>query len=180
MENPFLDTETDSSNTNLQNLSSDSTNKNDQLLTFKKKSYNIEEIIDNCRNKDGIPLLNYICGIMHEKKRNILESIYKDLGKDYIIGIFEQTLTVENNGGLAKKMNLKQKKISDEQKEKEQINSNNNTNEKKSMGGIFFYLMNRNPEGKKILRKAAKLDYQEARERKKVYKLMNKLNIDNI
>ena len=55
------------------------------------------------QRKNGIELLNYMCNIMHEKKRNILELLYKELGKEYLIIMFEKTLDIENNiSGLYK------------------------------------------------------------------------------
>ena len=50
-------------------------------------------------------------------------------------------------------------------------------NEKKSTGGIFFALIKNDPEGKDILNKASKLDWKQSKQRKKVYKLMDKLNL---
>ena len=47
--------------------------------------------------EDGIELLNYMCSIMHEKKRNILDILYKELGKDYLIINLEKTLNIENS-----------------------------------------------------------------------------------
>ena len=188
MENPFLDKETNSSNLITQYSSSDSSPQfsmsdnisfDNNLFCFPKKTYNIEEIINNCKLKDGMQLLNYICGIMREKKRHFLESLYKTLGKDYLIGIFEKVLNIENNGGLEKSKNLKNKEISDGQT-CEQININNNYNEKKSMGGIFFTLVKQDPEGKKILNKAARIDYKKSKAKKNISKLMDKLNINNL
>ena len=51
------------------------------------------------------------------------------------------------------------------------------SNNRKSTGGIFFTLIKKDPEAKNILIKAAKQDYKESKERKKVYKLLEKLNI---
>ena len=71
-----------------------------ETFSLNKKEFNIDEIIEKCKEKDGIELLNYMCTIMHEKKRNIMESLYKELGKDFLIAILEKTLNIENNGGL--------------------------------------------------------------------------------
>ena len=66
-------------------------------------------------------------------------------------------------------------------KEEKKSNENNesieNDNPKKSTGGIFFTLIKTNPEAKVIMNRATKIDNKEARQRKKVYKLMDKLNI---
>jgi hypothetical protein len=149
-------------------------------LKNKKLIFNVEEIINKCKEKDGIELLNYMCSIMKEKKRNILETLYKELGKDYLIFNLEKALNIENNGGLNKGKCMYPKK--EEKKEKNDNIKNNNdnndsTNEKKSTGGIFFSLVKKDPEAKNILNRAARKDFKESKQRKKVYKLMDKLNI---
>jgi hypothetical protein len=149
-------------------------------LKNKKLIFNVVEIINKCKEKDGIELLNYMCSIMKEKKRNILETLYKELGKDYLIFNFEKALNIENNGGLNKGKCMYPKK--EEKKEKNDNIKNNNdnndsTNEKKSTGGIFFSLVKKDPEAKNILNRATRKDFKESKQRKKVYKLMDKLNI---
>ena len=114
---------------------------------------------------------------MHEKKRNILELLYKDLGKEYLITMFEKTLDIENNGGLAKAKCIYQKKGEEKKINENKPVENNNLGEKKSTGGIFFTLIKKDPEARGILMKASKLDWKESKQRKKVYKLMDKLNI---
>ena len=141
--------------------------------------YNVDIIIEKCQEKDGIELLNYMCTVMHEKKRNILEYLYKELGKDYLIAMLEKALTIQNNGGLTKGKCLYTKK-NEEKKSNENNpipNMTNGISEKKTSGGIFFTLIKKDPEGKTILNKATKLDWKESKQRKKVYKLMDKLNI---
>ena len=149
---------------------------NSQISSLKNKAFNVDEIIEKCKEKDGNELLNYMCVIMHEKKKIILESLYKELGKDFLIAMLEKTLEIENNGGL-----IKGKCIYAKKKEEKKSNENNesveNDNPKKSTGGIFFTLIKNNPEAKVILNRASKKDSKEARQRKKVYKLMDKLNI---
>ena len=149
-------------------------------LKNKKLIFNVEEIINKCKEKDGIELLNYMCSIMKEKKRNILETLYKELGKDYLIFNLEKALNIENNGGLNKGKCMYPKK--EEKKEKNDNIKNNNdnndsANEKKSTGGIFFSLVKKDPEAKNILNRATRKDFKESKQRKKVYKLMDKLNI---
>ena len=149
-------------------------------LKNKKLIFNVEEIINKCKEKDGIELLNYMCSIMKEKKRNILETLYKELGKDYLIFNLEKALNIENSGGLNKGKCIYPKK--EEKKEKNDNIKNNNdnndsTNEKKSTGGIFFSLVKKDPEAKNILNRATRKDFKESKQRKKVYKLMDKLNI---
>jgi len=140
-----------------------------------KISYNIDEIIIKCKEKDGIELINFICAIMKEKKRNLLESLYKELGKEYLISTLEKALNIENNGGLNKEKSKYQKK--EDNKEQDDNKNNIYVNEKKSTGGIFFSLIKKDPEAKKILNKVSRKDYKEAKQRKKLYKLMDNLNI---
>ena len=118
-----------------------------------------------------------MCTVMHEKKRNMLELLYKELGKEYLITMLEKTLNVENNGGLNKGKSIYQKKEEKEKKNSENILVKNNVIEKKSTGGIFFTLIKMDPKAKDILNKASKLDWKQSKQRKKVYKLMDKLNI---
>ena len=155
-------------------------NEDENSLKNKKLIFNVEEIINKCKEKDGIELLNYMCSIMKEKKRNILETLYKELGKDYLIFNLEKALNIENSGGLNKGKCMYPKK--EEKKEKNDNIKNNNdnndsTNEKKSTGGIFFSLVKKDPEAKNILNRATRKDFKESKQRKKVYKLMDKLNI---
>ena len=140
-----------------------------------KISYNIDDIIIKCKEKDGIELINFICAIMKEKKRNLLESLYKELGKEYLISTLEKALNIENNGGLNKEKSKYQKK--EDNKEQDDNKNNICVNEKKSTGGIFFSLIKKDPEAKKILNKVSRKDYKEAKQRKKLYKLMDNLNI---
>ena len=142
-----------------------------------KFDFNIDEIINKCKEKEGIDLINYICVIMKEKKSNILESLYQELGKDYLIFTLEKALNIQNNGGLNKEK-CKYPKKEEKMNQEEEKNINNNIqNEKKSTGGIFFTLIKKDPEAKSILIKASKKDWKESKQRKKVYKLMGNLNL---
>ena len=153
-------------------------NNNSNNSSVKNKLFNIDEILEKCQEKNGIELLNYMCGIMKEKKRNILELLYKELGKEFLIAMLEKTLEIENKGGLMKGKSIYDKKSEGKpNNEKTCVAFVSLNNEKKSTGGIFFTLIKRDPEGKSILNKAMKLDMKESRQRKKVYKLMDKLNI---
>lgn len=147
-------------------------------VSFSKKTmFKVDEIIEKCKDKDGIDLLNFMCNVMHEKKRNMLEILYKELGKDYLVAMLEKTLNIENSGGL-----MKGKPLYPNKKEEKKLNENEESkikyiNEKKSTGGIFFSLIKKDPEAKHILNKATKLDWKESKQRKKVYKLLANLNI---
>ena len=155
-------------------------NEDENSLKNKKLIFNVEEIINKCKEKDGIELLNYMCSIMKEKKRNILETLYKELGKDYLIFNLEKALNIENSGGLNKGKCMYPKKEEKKEKNdniKNNDDNNDSTNEKKSTGGIFFSLVKKDPEAKNILNRATRKDFKESKQRKKVYKLMDKLNI---
>ena len=152
-------------------------NSSEMPKSNEKFDFNIDEIINKCKEKEGIDLINYICVIMNEKKRNILESLYQELGKDYLIFTLEKALNIQNNGGLNKEK-CKYPKKEDKMNQEEEKNINNNIqNEKKSTGGIFFSLIKKDPEAKNILIKASKKDWKESKQRKKVYKLMGNLNL---
>ena len=131
-------------------------NSSEMPKSNEKFDFNIDEIINKCKEKEGIDLINYICVIMKEKKRNILESLYQELGKDYLIFTLEKALNIQNNGGLNKEK-CKYPKKEDKMNQEEEKNINNNIqNEKKSTGGIFFTLIKKDPEAKSILIKASK------------------------
>lgn len=152
-------------------------NSSEMPKSNEKFDFNIDEIINKCKEKEGIDLINYICVIMKEKKRNILESLYQELGKDYLIFTLEKALNIQNNGGLNKEK-CKYPKKEEKMNQEEEKNINNNIqNEKKSTGGIFFTLIKKDPEAKSILIKASKKDWKESKQRKKVYKLMGNLNL---
>ena len=142
-----------------------------------KISYNIDEIINKCKEKEGIDLINYMCVIMKEKKKNILESLYKELGKDYLIFTLEKALNIQNNGGQNKEKCKYPKKEEKKNQEEDKNITNDIKNEKKSTGGIFFTLIKKDPEAKKILNKASRKEWKESKQRKKMYKLMDNLNI---
>ena len=44
-------------------------NNNSNNSSVKNKLFNIDEILEKCQEKNGIELLNYMCGIMKEKKK---------------------------------------------------------------------------------------------------------------
>ena len=156
---------------------SNSENTTEMSSTSLNLIFNVDEIITKCKEKEGIEFINYICAIMKEKKRNILESLYKELGKDYLIFTLEKALNIENSGGLNKEK-CKYPKKEDKKEEKNEKDDNIlNIKEKKSTGGIFFSLMKKDPEAKNILIQASKKEWKEAKQRKKVYKLMDNLNI---
>jgi len=165
---------------NVDNCQNNETNNdnciNSQNSSLKKHKFNVDEIIEKCKNKNDNELLNYMCAIMHEKKKFILESLYKELGKDFLISILEKTLEIENNGGLIKGKSKYAKK-KEEKKSNENNESIKNVNQRKTTGGIFFTLIKTNPEAKVIINRASKQDSKEAKQRKKVCKLMDKLNI---
>lgn len=155
-------------------------NNNNEYSFLKNGIFNVDEIIEKCQEKNGIELLNFMCFVMREKKRNILELLFKELGKEYLIAMLEKTLNIENSGGLTKGKSMYQKKKDEKDEKKTNENNSitiNNINEKKTTGGIFFTLIKKDPEAKDILSKASKKDWKESRQRKKVYKLMDKLNI---
>ena len=143
--------------------------------SLRKEKFNVDEIIEKCKEKNGMELLSYMCTIMHEKKRNMLEMLYKELGKNYLIIMLEKALNIENDGGLSKGKSINAKK--EEEKKIDNSLDSNSLNGKKSTGGIFFALIKKDPEGKDILNKASKLDWKQSKQRKKVYKLMDKLNL---
>ena len=104
------------------------------------------------------------------------QALYRNLQKEYLIFTLEKALNIENSGGLNKEKSKYQKK--DDKMEQDNNNIDNIcVNGKKSTGGIFFTLVKKDPEAKIILNRASRKDWKEAKQRKKVYKLMDNLNI---
>ncbi len=121
--------------------------------------YNIEKITKECSNKEGKSFIKYVSLILNEPKEDLIEEIYKELGKDFIIACLVKTLSIENEGGMSKQLPSL-------------------SGQKKSPGGIFFYLMKTSyPTVKTIIKKLFHINYKERNQRKKVYRKLDKLSI---
>ena len=128
-------------NINNNNLNEKTNIKNKQN---QKKHFNVEKIIEKCKNLSNFNLINYMAKIMQESKSKYLKVVLMQLGKDYIIKCFERALNIENTGGLMMK----------------------NNKEKKTIGGVFFTIIKQDPEAKKILKTASKMSKKMSKSKK--------------
>ena len=129
--------------------------------------YNIDNIKIECKKREGLNLIKYICFILNENREDLLIRFYEKLGKDFLLGKFYETLEIENKGGIYKK-------IPNNKKEDNEIFIIENK-ERKTSGGVLFSLLKQDNESKLIYKKLTKIDFKERNSRKKTYKLLKKL-----
>ena len=129
--------------------------------------YNIDNIKIECKKREGLNLIKYICFILNENREDLLIRFYETLGKDFLLRKFYETLEIENKGGIYKK-------IPNNKKEDNEIFIIENK-ERKTSGGVLFSLLKQDNESKLIYKKLTKIDFKERNSRKKTYKLLKKL-----
>ena len=132
------------------------------------KKFDVEKIIENCKIKENKQFINYLCEVMHEKQKEIIESLFKQLGKNYLIAKLESALIIENKGGLLKE---------ESNTKKENVPTKI---ENKSTGGVFFTLIKKDPEGKSVLVKASKLNWKKIKQKKRMDNLLQKMDTLNV
>ena len=129
--------------------------------------YNIDNIKIECEKRVGKNLIKYICFILNENREDLLVGFYENLGKDFLLAKFYETLEIENKGGLYKK-------LPNNKKDKNEIFIIEDK-ERKTPGGVLFSLFKQDKESKLIYKKLTKIDFKERNIRKKTYKLLKKL-----
>jgi len=131
-------------------------NKNGELF------YNIDNIIKICKEKENDSFIKYIGLILNEPRTDLIKIFFINFGKDFLINKLLKTCEIENKGGMKKKL----------------INNNSKEIfERKSPGGVFLNLIKNDEESKNLFKKIIKKDLKEKRERKKIYKSLEKLEI---
>lgn len=135
---------------------------NETIVMTNKKLHNIHKMMKTCFEIDGKPLMQYIAKTLKEQHCDLLYDLYKELGKEYMINIFEKTLNIENEGGMLKKVQK----------------SENNSNEKRTPGGIFFNLIRNNEKDSKIIKKIFRSHQKMLKNNNKVYKQISQISID--
>lgn len=123
-----------------------------------KMQFKIEEIISKCESINDMEFVCFITSILNEPRQDLIIELYKELGKEFIIAILEKTLRIENEGGILQKTSSEIK-------------------EKKSLGGIFFYLMKINDGSVEVIKRITKINYHKRNERKKIYRKLEKMSI---
>ena len=129
--------------------------------------YNIDNIKIECKKREGLNLIKYICFILNENREDLIVGFYQHLGKDFLLGKFYETLEIENKGGIYKK------KANNKKDDNEIFIIENK--ERKTSGGVLFSLLKQDNESKLIYKKLTKIDFKERNSRKKTYKLLKKL-----
>ena len=67
------------------------------------KKFNVDSIIENAKEKDGKDFINFLASVMKEPEKDLISDLYKELGKDFLLGFLEKTLEVENESGMVRK-----------------------------------------------------------------------------
>ena len=133
--------------------------------------YNIDNIKEECNKREGANLIQFIMLILNEEKDELLIRIYETLGKDFLLNKLYEALQIENNGGVIKKIPPKKKIENGE----EVLIIEENENERKSAGGVLFTLFKKDNESKIIYKEISKKENKSKTQRKKAYKLFQKL-----
>jgi len=136
---------------------------------MEKTLFDLDEIIPILKSKEGSQLIYEISKILKEKRKDIIEKCLRYLGKDNLIFFIEKTFTIMNSGGIEKKKNNYNFDV------EKNINMTEN---KKSLGGIFFYLIKKQSElPKNEIKEIFSIDYKSRRDRKKMVKKIENMNI---
>ena len=117
--------------------------------------YNIDNIREECDKREGIILIQFIMQILNEEKDELLIRIYETLGKDFLLNKLYEALQIENG--------------------EEVLIIEENENERKSAGGVLFTLFKKDNESKIIYKEISKKENKSKTQRKKAYKLFQKL-----
>ena len=133
---------------------------------MEKTLFDVDEIIPILKSKEGSQLIYEISNILKEKRKDLIEKCLRYLGKDNLIFFIEKTFNIINSGGIDKKNNF--------------VGENNFTlqENKKSLGGVFFYLIKKESElPKNEIKEIFSIDYKNRRDRKKMIKKIENMII---
>ena len=133
--------------------------------------YNIDNIKEECNKREGANLIQFIMLILNEEKDELLIRIYEELGKDFLLNKLYEALQIENNGGVAKKIQPKKTIENGE----EILVIEDNDNERKTPGGVLFTLFKNDQESRLIYKEITRKENKSRAQRKKAYRLFQKL-----
>ncbi len=142
-------------------------NKNGDLI------YNIDNIKEECKKKNGTNLIKYIMYILDEEREDLLSGVYEGLGKDFLLNKLYETLEIENKGGVLKK--IPPKKKNEDNEEVIVIEDDDIVNERKTSGGVLFTLFKNDKNSRGIYKELSKKEFKDRTQRKKAYKMFQKL-----
>jgi hypothetical protein len=135
---------------------------------MEKTLFDFDEIISILKSKEGSQLIYEISNILKEKRKDLIEKCLRYLGKDNLIFFIEKTFNIMNSGGIEKKNH-------------DNFVGENNFNlqeNKKSLGGVFFYLIKKESElPKNEIKEIFSIDYKNRRDRKKMMKKIENMII---
>jgi hypothetical protein len=126
------------------------------------KKYNLEIFINHLKTRESKGLVRDIAMLIGEERRDLIEKSFLVIGKDLFLSLFEKCLTIQNEGGIFKKI----------------PNKNELLNDKKSTGGVLFELIKKDGGmSKQQFKDIFGINYKERNERKKLLKSITKLSI---
>ena len=163
----------------LSNLTSKVINKSLEIKGIKKYNksgdliYNIDNIKEECKKKNGTNLIKYIMYILDEEREDLLSGVYEGLGKDFLLNKLYETLEIENKGGVLKK--IPPKKKNEDNEEVIVIEDDDIVNERKTSGGVLFTLFKNDKNSRGIYKELSKKEFKDRTQRKKAYKMFQKL-----
>lgn len=141
------------------------------MQQLEKPKYNVDSIINDAKDKEGKDFTNYIAFIMKESQKELIEDLYKELGKDFLLKFFEKALTVENNTGMERKIPRKKKELEENEK-----TNNEQTILKRTIGGIFFFLIRNNEKQNLFVKTIFKNHAKKTQKVKKLAKKFEKID----
>ena len=141
------------------------------MQQLEKPKYNVVSIINDAKDKEGKDFTNYIAFIMKESQKELIEDLYKELGKDFLLKFFEKALTIENNTGMERKIPRKKKELEENEK-----TNNEQTILKRTIGGIFFFLIRNNEKQNLFVKTIFKNHAKKTQKVKKLAKKFEKID----
>lgn len=141
------------------------------MQQLEKPKYNVDSIINDAKDKEGKDFTNYIAFIMKESQKELIEDLYKELGKDFLLKFFEKALTIENNTGMERKIPRKKKELEENEK-----TNNEQTILKRTIGGIFFFLIRNNEKQNLFVKTIFKNHAKKTQKVKKLAKKFEKID----
>ena len=121
------------------------------------KKFNVDSIIENAKEKEGKDFINFLASVMKEPEKDLISDLYKELGKDFLLGFLEKTLEVENESGMVRKSTKDDKVV------------------KRTTGGIFFFLIRGNEKGNVFVKEIFKKHARNCQKMRKLEKRLGKM-----
>jgi hypothetical protein len=98
-----------------------------------KTIYNIDDIMDKLKPMTGKEIVFQVTKIMKEKRKDVIENIYKKIEREHFLAIVEKTLKIQNEGGSFFTRNKVVKRENEKILVQEKM--------QKTAGGVFFSIV---------------------------------------